>query len=103
MQEAGEQLVLAPGDRADVVFDFSAPQLRGQSMTLLNYGPAFEPFKGLNPDGSLAGGVVTANPPTDPVGQVMRFNVGAKDSQANTATVTEGTVLDASYTPLLAE
>ena len=102
VQEAGEQLVLAPGDRADVVFDFSAPQLRGQSMTLLNYGPAYEPFKGQNPDGSLAGGAVAANPLTDPVGQVMRFNVGTTDSQPNTATVTNGTVLDASFTPLLA-
>jgi len=54
------------------VFDFSAPQLRGHSMTLLNYGPAYEPFKGQNPDGSLAGGVVVANPATDPIGQVMR-------------------------------
>lgn len=101
VQEAGEQLVLAPGDRADVVFDFSAPQLRGHSMTLLNYGPAYEPFKGMNPDGSLAGGVVVANPATDPIGQVMRFDVGAKDRVVNTATVTDGTVLDASYTPLL--
>jgi spore coat protein A len=100
VQEADEQFVLAPGDRADVVFDFSAPQLRGHSVTLLNYGPAFDPFKGLNPDGSLAGGVVTAQP-SDSVGQVMRFNVGWNDHQANTATVTNGTVLDASYTPLL--
>ena len=99
VQEPGEKLVLAPGDRADVVFDFSALQLRGQSVTLLNNGPAYEPFKGLAPDGSLAGGVQAAQP-TDTVGQVMRFNIGQVDLLPNSATVTDGTNLNPGFAPL---
>lgn len=99
VQEAGERLVLAPGDRADVVLDFSAPELRGRSVTLLNEGPAYQPFQGLDADGSL-GGAVQAATPANSVGQVMRFDVGAEDASPNTATVTDGTVLDPAFEPM---
>ena len=99
VQEAGEKLVLAPGDRADVVFDFSAPELRGQSVTLLNEGPAYQPFQSLDANGALTGPVQAATP-ANSVGQVMRFDVGAEDELPNTATVADGTVLDANFEPL---
>ena len=52
IQESNEFLVLAPGDRVELVFDFSKLD-DGDTVTLLNVGPAFEPFKGLaGADGS---------------------------------------------------
>ncbi|MBI1228309.1 MAG: multicopper oxidase domain-containing protein [Bacteroidetes bacterium] len=59
------QLVLAPGERADIVIDFST--MAGQSVTLENFGPD-EPFMGL----------AAAQMPADPAttGQIMKFNVG---------------------------
>ncbi|MCB0517515.1 MAG: multicopper oxidase domain-containing protein [Saprospiraceae bacterium] len=59
------QLVLAPGERADIVIDFAV--MVGQSVTLLNVGPD-EPFKG------LAANQAPADPAT--TGVIMRFNVG---------------------------
>jgi spore coat protein A, manganese oxidase len=100
IQEDGERLVIAPGDRADVVIDFS--NMAGKSVTLLNEGPAYEPFKGFNPDGTLAGDEVTAAQPDDSVGQVMRFNVVAGPLQ-NTASVDDGTTLNSSYKSLKQE
>jgi len=90
VQEAGEQLVLAPGDRLDLVFDFS--KVAGESATLLNVGPAFEPFKGLLPDGSLGGEVEPATP-DEPVGAIMRFDVSNQTPMHN-ATVTGGTMVN---------
>lgn len=95
IQEQGEQLVLAPGDRIDVVVDFS--DVTGESVRLLNAGPAFEPFKGLEADLSLAGGVAAAEA-DDPVGQIMRFDVG--DTPMLNATVADGTPLNPDYEPL---
>jgi spore coat protein A, manganese oxidase len=100
IQEDGERLVIAPGDRADVVIDFS--NMAGKSVTLLNEGPAYEPFKGFNPDGTLAGDEVTAAQPDDSVGQVMRFNVAA-GPLPNTASVDDGTTLNSSYKSLKQE
>ncbi len=59
------QLILAPGERADIVIDFAS--MAGQSVTLLNFGPDM-PFMGL----------AAAQMPADPAttGQIMRFNVG---------------------------
>ncbi|WP_372624319.1 multicopper oxidase family protein [Falsiroseomonas sp.] len=85
-QEAGERITMAPGDRVDIVVDFSDAALLGQSVRLLNHGPAFEPFKGFAADGSLAGGAEAATPDI-PVGNIMQFRIGAEDLLANTAGV----------------
>ncbi|WP_270938268.1 multicopper oxidase family protein [Falsiroseomonas oryzae] len=80
-QEDGERLIIAPGDRVDVVMDFS--KVRGEDVTLLNHGPAFEPFKGLDPlTGGLPAGVEGARDTaanTATVGQVMQFRVNAQN------------------------
>lgn len=100
VREAGERIVLAPGDRLDLVLDFSNPVLRGQNVTLLNSGPAFDPFQGfVSPDGGLANGLAAATP-ADPVGNVMRFHVGAVDQVRNTASAVGGTALNANFTTL---
>jgi spore coat protein A, manganese oxidase len=90
-QESNEFLVLAPGDRVELVFDFSDPRV-GDTVNLLNVGPAFEPFKGLaGADDSLAGGAIAATA-DDPVGNIMQFVVDT-NIQAFDATVEDGTVL----------
>ena len=54
VQEPDEFLILAPGDRTELVFDFSkVPD--GRTVHLQNVGPAFSPFQGLESDGDLAG------------------------------------------------
>lgn len=93
LPDPGEQLVLAPADRLDLVFDFRG--VAGEGVTLLNAGPAYEPFKGLTPDGALAEEVQAATP-TDPVGQIVRFNVAA-GTPINNATVEDGTVLNPNF------
>ena len=45
VQESNEFLVLAPGDRVELVFDFSKLH-DGDTVNLLNVGPEFEPFQG---------------------------------------------------------
>jgi spore coat protein A, manganese oxidase len=87
LPDAGEQIVLAPGDRLDLVFNFQS--VPGESVTLTNIGPAYEPFKGLTADGHLAGGA-TAATADDPVGQIIRFNVADTDPLDN-ATFDDGT------------
>lgn len=73
-QEIGEQIVLAPADRVQLLFDFTNSAItNGTAVHLLNVGPAYEPFKGLNPDGTLA--VAVAATVADPVGQIMEFRV----------------------------
>jgi spore coat protein A len=91
--DAGEQIVLAPGDRLDLVFNFQG--VAGESVTLTNIGPAFEPFKGLTADGHLAGGA-TAATADDPVGQIIRFNVADK-APIDNATVDDGTILNPDF------
>jgi spore coat protein A, manganese oxidase len=44
-------LVMGPADREDIVVDLSDPHLLGQKVTLLNEGPAYDPFQGIAPDG----------------------------------------------------
>lgn len=63
--EAKEQLVLAPGERVELMLNFSALAV-GETAHLINKGPAFEPFKGLRADGSLYLGEPTAEPSADP-------------------------------------
>ncbi|HEY0647336.1 multicopper oxidase family protein [Phenylobacterium sp.] len=75
VQEAGEFIVLAPGDRVELVFDFSRLS-DGDRVTLLNTGPAFEPFKGAAADGALLGSAEAATA-DDPVGNIMQFTVTA--------------------------
>jgi spore coat protein A len=91
------RLLLAPGERADLVVDFS-----GQTqLTLRNFGPD-EPFKGFNPDGSISDGAGGVAPPADPTttGQVMQFNVNQPLSGVPDATVAVGTVLRPDILPL---
>jgi spore coat protein A, manganese oxidase len=100
IQEDGEFLVLAPGDRVDIVFEFGGENV-DSTIQLLNIGPTFEPFKGLaGPDGSLAGDV-TAATTLDPVGNILQFTIDAGLVPFD-ASVTNGTVLNADF-PFLAE
>jgi spore coat protein A len=83
------ELLLAPGERADLVVDFSG--LMGQNVMLLNTGPD-EPFKGPN--------VVQA--PADPAttGQIMQIRVNQPfDMSIPEASVTMMSTLN-SITPL---
>ncbi len=90
-QDSDEFLVLAPGDRVELVFDFSKLG-DGDTATLLNVGPAFEPFKGLaGADDSLAGGAIAATA-DDSVGNIMQFVVDTA-IDAFDATVQDKTVL----------
>jgi len=73
IQEEGEFILVAPGDRVELVFDFSNLSA-GETVTLLNSGPLFEPFKGVTADGLLMGGAEAAGP-DDPVGNIMQFTV----------------------------
>ena len=73
IQEEGEFILVAPGDRVELVFDFSNLSA-GETVTLLNSGPLFEPFKGVTADGLLMGGAEAASP-DDPVGNIMQFTV----------------------------
>ena len=59
IQESNEFLVLAPGDRVELVFDFSDLH-DGDVVTLLNVGPTFDPFQGISFDGSLFGDTESA-------------------------------------------
>ena len=94
LPDPGEQIVLAPGDRVDLVFDFQ--NVTGESVTLLNIGPAFEPFKGLTvPDGQLAGGAIAATA-SDSVGQIMQFTV-ADGPAIDNASVDNGTILNPDF------
>jgi spore coat protein A len=90
VQEDGEFLLLAPGDRAELVFDFSKLQ-NGDTVKLENVGPAYEPFKGVTDDAVLLGGAEAAGA-DDPVGNIMQFTV-ATEIKALDVKVTDGTTL----------
>ncbi|OYU35509.1 cadherin-like domain-containing protein [Novosphingobium sp. PASSN1] len=98
IQEAGEQFVFAPADRYQLMFNFDNVAA-GSAVHLLNTSAAYEPFKGFNPDGSLAGGAVQATI-ADPVGQIMEFRVDAALPAFHT-TLTADTVLNPGFTPIL--
>jgi spore coat protein A len=83
IQESNEFLILAPGDRVELVVDFSKLH-DGDTVNLLNVGPQFDPFQGL-PVTDPAG----AN---DPVGNVMQFAVDTAIKPFD-AKVQDGTVL----------
>lgn len=97
VQEPGEEILLAPSDRVDLVFDFS--HAAGRSVTLQNVGPDFSPFQGFNADGSLAGEETRAATPDQGVGQVMHFDVANGPPQHN-ASVADGTLLNEAAAPL---
>lgn len=92
------RLLLAPGERADVVVDFAGKN----QIYLRNFGPD-EPFKGLNPDGTNNDGMGGVVPPADPAttGQVMMFDVSLPfDPGVPDATVGLGTLLRPDIMPL---
>ena len=95
-QENGEEIVLGPGERVDAVFDFSGLH-PGDHVTLQNFGPAFDPFQGLDPDGSLANDLQSARDTRElqqSVGQIMQFQVGSASAGLPHASVHDGTVLN---------
>lgn len=98
IQEAGEQFVFAPADRYQLMFNFDNVAA-GSSVHLLNSSAAYEPFKGFNPDGTLAGGAVQATI-DDPVGQIMEFRIDGT-LPAFHSTLTADTILNPTYTPIL--
>lgn len=84
--EIGE-LLLSPGERADIVVDFAARD--GAVIALRNFGPD-APFKGFDDAGNVIGG--SADPAT--TGQVMQFRVNqAFDHGLVDATVGAGATL----------
>ena len=94
------ELLIAPGERAEIVVDFGAPGINfGSSIKLLNFGPD-EPFKGFNPDGTLSDGEGSTIDPAESTttGQIMQFNVNQKlkvNRGLPIASVVAGTVLRA--------
>lgn len=94
------ELLFAPGERADVIVDFSG--LKGQEVVLLNFGPD-DPFKGFNADGSLSDGAGGVQPAADPAttGQIMKFVVDQRfNKNRPDASVTLGTRLRPDIQPL---
>jgi spore coat protein A len=91
------RLLLAPGERADLVVDFSTQT----QLTVRNFGPD-DPFKGFNADGTIADGDGGIAPAADELttGQIMQFNVNLPMSPAPDATVGLGTVLRPDILPL---
>jgi spore coat protein A len=97
-----DRLLLGPGERADVVVDFST-FTEGTELFMRNFGPD-DPFKGFNPDGSLSDGGGGALPPADleTTGQIMKFVVNLPmDETIPNATVDAGTVLRPDIMPLV--
>ena len=90
VQEQNEFLVLAPGDRVELVFDFTNVTTP-HTVHLQNAGPAYSPFQGLNKDGSLAGDGRAATD-DDPIGNIMQFTVDPSLTPQH-ATATDGTTL----------
>jgi spore coat protein A len=97
-----DRLLIGPGERADVVVDFSS-FAEGTEIHLRNFGPD-DPFKGFNPNGSLSDGEGGELPPADPAttGQIMKFVVSLPmDVIVPDATVDAGTVLRPDIMPLI--
>jgi spore coat protein A, manganese oxidase len=90
VQESNEFLILAPGDRVELVFDFSKLH-DGDTVNLLNVGPKFEPFQGLP--------VIDPAGANDPVGNIMQFVVDTSIDPFD-ATVQDGTVLVQNFVSL---
>ena len=100
LQEDGERLVLAPGERVELLLDFSKLAV-GEKVHLLNTGPAFEPFKGFAADGSLnTGDAPSAAEPgatsANPGAGILEFRVSDQlaTGQEFHSRLTENTVLN---------
>ena len=91
------ELIIAPGERADIVVDFSKEVWAGKSIKLLNIGPD-EPYGGGTPGVDFD----SADPLT--TGQIMQFNV-VKPLKVNrglpVATVNESSELRPTIVPLV--
>lgn len=87
------ELLLGPGERAEVIFDFSSVT-PGTEILVTNRGPD-EPFRGLNNDGSLADGEGGELEPADSLstGRLMKFIVNQPLSNIPDATITTSTNL----------
>jgi spore coat protein A len=100
------RLLLGPGERADLVVDFSA-FAADTELYLRNFGPD-DPFKGFNEDGTLSDGAGGVLEPADPAttGTIMKFVVGPTGptslnrGRAKTAGVKAGTRLRPEIVPL---
>ena len=79
-----------------MLIDFSNVQ-DGEKVHLINTGSTYEPFKGLNPDGTVA--IATATTSADPVSQIMEFRVVASKAAFH-STMTSDTVLNPDYKPI---
>jgi spore coat protein A, manganese oxidase len=89
-------VVLAPGDRVELVVDFSGLD-HGSEVLLTNRGPAYEPFKGLVYEtGELAGGVEAATL-GDSVGAIMKFVTDGSKPRIDVS-VEHGTTLNVNFT-----
>jgi spore coat protein A, manganese oxidase len=94
--------ILAPGDRLDVVLDFSGLD-DGDKIRLVNSGPAYEPFKGYDTPGDLSSAPVDdwdPATPDEPVGSIMQFTVDHGVVTADDATVQAGDTLNLIATPV---
>jgi spore coat protein A len=102
MPVALDRLLIAPGERMDVVMDFSG-YTAGTELYLRNYGPD-EPFKGFNANRTLNDGEGGTLPPADPqtTGQTVKFVVSLPLNEGvPNATVNTGTMLRPDITPLM--
>ena len=85
------ELIIAPGERADLIVDFS--DLEDEVLQLQNTGPD-EPFKGSNWNDDV----------TRPTGKIMQFRVNQKlkggKGKGLTASVNTGTMLHSSLPPI---
>jgi spore coat protein A len=95
---AMETLLLAPGERMDLVVDFSGLT----EVVMKNFGPD-DPFKGFNSDGTVSDGEGGVAPPADPTttGLIMKFNVNQPLSPTPDATVNLATNLRPTIAPLV--
>jgi spore coat protein A, manganese oxidase len=90
IQHNNEFIVLGPGERLELVFDFSKLH-SGDTVRLENVGSLLTPFQGVSDDGHLLGSVPPAGP-NDPEGNIMQFNVNTSLKPFH-ATVENGTTL----------
>lgn len=84
--DLNKTFVMAPGDRIDAVVDFSALD-PGDTVMLVNTGPAYDPFKGLPVSGAASEGA------TPEVYNIMQFTVDAS-LPVEAASVDAGTLLN---------
>ncbi|MCB9087371.1 MAG: multicopper oxidase domain-containing protein [Calditrichae bacterium] len=98
---AKTELLLAPGERYDIVVDFTG--MSGQSLVLENWA-GDEPFKGFTAGGDLSDGEGGTLPPADPAttGKLMKFNISKSfDNGYAEASVVTGTTLRPAIAPLV--